>query len=109
MSHKKLFQPKLPECTEQCMSCPFRMDNNAEFGAILLKLKQKFAESGPIPTKLTAKQINSARLMVFQDVEQRGDFICHYSVYNIGETPMTMRPATEYRQCKGATEFYQSS
>lgn len=102
MSHKKLFQPKFPECKVQCPSCPFRTGNNKEFGEIVNRLETSVG----LPGRVTRRQIGSVRLRIMSDVGQRGDFACHLTAYN---PDMTRKPTSEFRQCKGATEFYRNS
>lgn len=79
----------------QCASCPFRPDNDAEFGAVLTRLNRG------VP--VTAEQIAEARRRVKEDLQHSGDFVCHGTAY----TPdMELRDDSEHRQCAGATEFW---
>lgn len=97
--HRKLWRPKRPEIPEQCLSCPFREGNDAEFGAVLNKLR---AASG-IAGKSTTCDIAFARQGVRDDLSHSGDFVCHGTAY----TPdMKPKPKEEWRQCPGATKFF---
>jgi hypothetical protein len=91
---RKLWRPKLKEVAKQCSSCPFRIGNDKEFGAIVSKLKGK---------KASRSLIAHTRLEVRMELEHTGDFACHYTVYY---DDMTMRPLTERRQCLGASAIF---
>ncbi len=97
---RKLWLPKRPELTEQCASCPFREGNDAELGAVIGKLRDKFRVEGPV----TLGAIEHARAEVRADLRFSGDFICHFTAYDL-ETGQR-RPTTEARQCPGASKVW---
>jgi hypothetical protein len=95
-----LWRPKLEAMPVQCVSCPFRIGNNKEFGAICDKLDPSIRT---LNTLQRAIRIEAARYNVREQVSVFGDFSCHQSVYN---PDMTTRPYREQRQCPGASEHY---
>lgn len=95
-----MWEPKLPPVAAQCASCPFRTDNDKEFGGVIARLREKLG----MPGKVTAACIRHARFHTRIDAEN-GDFICHGSAY---DAEMNQRPATDHRQCAGATEAYRA-
>lgn len=98
-SLRALWHPRAPELTVQCASCPFRKGNNAEFGAVLNRIRTKAGMKG----ECSKRDVGKARLQVMVDVMDRGDFICHGTAY---DAQMNQRPVTEFRQCPGATKFH---
>lgn len=99
MNPRLLFLPKFPEVSVQCPSCPFRSGNEKEFGEVLRKLT---IANGDL-SKMTKRKVCSARIQVYKDVEHRGDFMCHCSVY---DENMKLKQKGEWRQCLGATEWF---
>lgn len=99
--HKTLWRPKFCEMPEQCASCPFRIGNNAEFGAVVERLR---AAEGIVGT-LTKKIVGFARTALWMDAVRTGDFMCHCTVYDAN---MQIRPMADWRQCKGATHVYRT-
>ena len=99
---RKLFLPKLREMPEQCASCPFREDNDEEFGKIIQKLllmKERREYRG----KDLRVQTLIARTNIKHEVRDHGEFHCHCSAY---DDDMNVKPVHEHRQCPGATKFY---
>ncbi len=82
-----------------CASCPFRIGNSEEFGAVVERLRAAEGLRG----KTTPKIVGNARMALIFETENRGDFICHCTAYDAG---MTLKPETEHRQCAGATLYY---
>lgn len=98
---RKCWLPKRREMPEQCASCPFREGNDAELGAVLVKLRSHFQlAEGPV----TQEIIDHARTEVRDDLRFSGDFICHFSAYDL-ETG-ARRPDGDARQCPGASAFW---
>lgn len=98
---RKLWRPKRPEVPEQCASCPFRVGNDTEFAKIVRILRQQSGIVGGI----TKAIVRFARMSIRMDVSaQGGDLACHYSAYDL-QTGKT-RPSQDWKQCKGASEFY---
>lgn len=97
----QLWRPKLPEMAHQCPSCPFRVGNDVEFGAVCAQLRKKEGLRG----KVTKSIIRFARLMLLVDLNKTGDFICHQTAYD-GE--MNPNPQSNWRQCVGATQIYRT-
>lgn len=94
---RKLFKPKFKECT-QCPSCPFREGNDVEFSGVVNLLRRV----NDIPGLATDEQVLMARLAAFNDILDRGDFLCHQTVYQWpGLKPQL--DSTRWRQCPGAT------
>lgn len=87
--------PKRKEMPEQCVSCPFRKDNDPEFKAVLDKLVK--ANRGGIA------DTDAARFMIRKETALMGDFICHQSVY---DENMDLRDKSAHRQCPGATKHF---
>ena len=99
---RALWQPRLPLCEEQCGSCPFKLDNDEEFRQVLIAL----AKAKDEPTsRITQRYANRQRGIIMHDMMQigSGEFYCHKSVYN---ADMTEKPRHEWRQCKGAFDFF---
>lgn len=101
---RQLWKPRRQELAEQCVSCPFRDGNTEAWMEILEKLRQ----SAPPGTKVKKTPINKrdasrARVTVRMDCMTVGEFACHHSVY---DTNMKTKPATEHRQCPGASKFF---
>ena len=94
---RDLWMPKRPELGQQCVSCPFRRGNDAEFGVIVERLNEHFGADG------TVEQV---RFAVQYDAERNGDFACHLTAYT--ET-MDERPDHERRQCPGATAVFKAA
>lgn len=94
---RQMWSPKRKEMPEQCVSCPFREGNDAEFGEVIKKL---CAASGEPMTKTTAP---IAKFMLREETKHVGDFICHQSAY---DKDMNLRDAGEHRQCHGASKHY---
>ena len=100
MNPRDLWKPKRPEA-KQCASCPFRKDNDAQFGAVLTKLRKKAG----IKRQIKPVDIAFARYQVQKDVEAFGDFICHATAYGPKMEPHPPNSPDE-RQCPGATKYY---
>lgn len=98
-SVRRFWTPKLKPCGEQCASCPFRAGNDAEFGAVVAKLKKKAGVTGPV----TTEEIEHARKQVKDDLLHTGDFACHGTVYH---DDMSLKEPGGRRQCPGATAFW---
>ena len=98
---RALWQPKYPELPEACASCPFRKDNEVEFGVIVGRLQKMFG----VPVDMGRMAVFYARHTIEDDVRNRGDFYCHGTVYN---KDMSERDPSERRQCKGASDYYRS-
>ena len=98
---RELFRPKLPELKEQCPSCPFRDGNNAEFGAVVARLRRSFGDDTPV----TPFDIGYARIEGRKTAMLTGDFVCHCTAY---DKDGKLKPRTEHRQCPGATAMYRS-
>lgn len=96
---QQFWKPRLKPLKEQCASCPFREDNNKEWGEIVQRLWVKMCRPG----KVSKFQIGVSRFEVMEDVRVRGDFACHCTVY---DEKMNQREPSEYRQCPGATAYY---
>lgn len=96
---RPLWRPKLKELPEQCASCPFRKDNDKEFGAIIDRLRRSAGQHG----RMTRGHVQFARLGLYADALERGDFLCHHTVY---DEKMNYKPEHERRQCPGATKLY---
>lgn len=100
-ARRKMWRPKVPELPVQCASCPFREGNDAEFAEYFAKLRKALAPSNRAPVR--PHDLRFARFQIKIDLHHSGDFICHYTAY----TPeMKKRPASEYRQCPGASAFF---
>lgn len=99
---RKFWLPRRPELPEQCASCPFREDNEAEFGLIATRLFKSAGKKKPP----TADQIRQVRHNVHMDCQDRGEFICHGTAYN---EDMTLKDPKGHRQCPGASKFYRDS
>lgn len=99
MNPRALFRPKVPEVPTQCASCPFRFGNEKEFGEIVAKVRKL----GRLPGRVTKQDVFAARMRIWMDVQERGDFLCHGTVYG---PDMMGRPQSNWRQCKGATASF---
>lgn len=99
--NRKLWRPKLPEVPAQCASCPFLNGNDAEFGAIVTKLRNSLGFKG----EAHPFDVLYARRQIKRDLQFSGDFICHHTAY---DERMRQRPITDGRQCKGATKWYRN-
>jgi hypothetical protein len=99
MNPKLLWKPKLEELPESCRSCPFRANNNKEFGEVVTRLRNSFGMKG----KASKMDIAFARFGIYDDVKKSGDFICHGTTYNVD---MTRKDCSNHRQCAGATKYY---
>lgn len=100
MNHRSLWRPRLEEA-KQCASCPFRDDNDKEFGAIVRAIKKA---SGMPPEH--GASVSEARVAVRLDVigpGGRGDFVCHATAYGPG---MKLRAKSDHRQCPGASKAW---
>lgn len=95
---RQCWSPKVPEVDEQCASCPFREDLGA-FHEVLKLVAS--ANGAPEPNEASARL--AAYQVKYEDAA-RGDFLCHLSVYE--SDYRTMKPRTEHRQCKGASDWY---
>ena len=94
---RELWRPKLPEAASQCASCPFRDDNDAEFGAVMQRLRERVG----MPGKLKRRDIAYAKYTIrTKDIAHSGDFACHFTAY---DKDMNERPRVDHRQCPGAT------
>jgi hypothetical protein len=78
----------------QCVSCPFRDDNRAEFQAVLTRLK-----GAQVSKKNTALAI----YFVKQEAALSGEFACHQSAY---APTMKIKPRSEHKQCPGAALYF---
>lgn len=94
---RDLWSPKRKETT-QCASCPFRDDNDAQFGTVLKAL----AKSSGVK-RLGSKVVKKARAMIKAETAVLGDFCCHATVYG---PDMVLRSAEDFRQCPGASKYY---
>ncbi len=85
----------------QCASCPFRDGNDAEWAAVVNRLR---VASGLRPVKAGSKVIKRARTAVRIETGMLGkpNFACHGTAY---DEKMNIRPLREHRQCPGAVEF----
>lgn len=94
------WRPRRPEVPEQCASCPFRTGNDAEWRAVVEKLRARLGLEGPA----TATILRAGRYQVAQDVlGGSGEFACHHTVY---DARMDLRDPREHRQCPGASRLY---
>ena|ERR1700722_19497190 len=98
---RELWKPRHPELPEQCASCPFRVTNVSEFGAVVARLRRSLG----IRAKPTKADIGYARMALFQDAFRGGEFICHGTAYY---PSMKHRPQTQWRQCPGASVAYRT-
>lgn len=96
---RKTWRPKMPEKGEMCSSCPFRQDNDKEFGDVAQRLQKSQGKSKWV-------DLAHARDSIREECQVRGDFACHGTVYNRN---MTLRPQHEHRQCAGAAVYYRSA
>ena len=96
---RALWRPKCRAVDAQCASCPFLAGNNAEFGEVVTRL---LAQLGRVGTA-NLMDIAFARERIKRETKQRGDFLCHGTVY---DEAMMVRPPAEFRQCAGATKYY---
>lgn len=94
-----MWKPKRREVSEQCVSCPFREGNDAEFGEVIGKLRKALGMAGEV----TDQCVKHARKMVRLDLAAGGDFICHKTAY---DAEMKMAGSEHHRQCKGATAYF---
>lgn len=94
---RKTWRPKLREASEQCASCPFRLGNDADFGAVVKRLCKKHG------MPFTEESTLNARSKIIQDSASNGDFACHATVYG---TDMKVKPIGEHRQCPGSTKWF---
>lgn len=99
---RELFMPKMRSLKEQCVSCPFRDDNDEEFGVIVQRLRDLHDAEISNSTPLSLLVVR-ARERIRHDTETIGDFRCHCTVY---DEDMTVKPMTEHRQCPGATKHF---
>lgn len=91
--------PRHEALASPCVSCPFSTGNDAEFGAMVLRLKQ----AAGMKVSASAKEILDARYRIKMDIVRFGpEFVCHGSGY---DKDMKIRPSTEHRQCPGAIDF----
>lgn len=89
----------------QCLSCPFRKGNDAEFGAFMAKIRK--LNNVPEPKTEGDKFFATffARDKVHKDIATLGDFLCHHTVY----TPeMQMTDQEQWRQCPGASVAFRA-
>lgn len=96
---RELFRPKRAEVPVQCASCPFRIGNHKEFGAVVDRLRRADGATKPASKNI----IRFARVQLLAETMACGDFMCHGTVY---DAAMKKKPIGQWRQCKGATEFY---
>jgi len=99
LNPRALWTPKRREVPAQCASCPFRVGNDKEFSGILSKLKAKLG----LKPSVKRPEVVAARCQVRMDLEHTGDFACHHTAY---DEAMNERPASEHRQCAGATRWF---
>lgn len=97
--HRKLWRSKMPELPRACASCPFRIGNAKEFGAVVQRLR----DAEGIKGKCTPSIVGHARVSLVIETQNRGDFVCHGTAYG---PDMKLRPESERRQCAGASRFY---
>lgn len=85
----------------QCVSCPFRDDNRAEFAVVVNRLRKLARMRQVLPH---SKVVQETRTAVRMDVAMigTGQFACHCTVY---DESMKVRPRNEHRQCPGAVEY----
>ncbi len=108
MNHRNLFIPKILEVSKQCASCPFRAGNDSEFATVLNKLR--VAENlKPLKGWDRIIMAVEAKKRIAAEVASRPDFICHHTAYETKGEALVKRPATDYRQCVGATKAYKEA
>jgi hypothetical protein len=97
------WRPKFPEVPSQCASCPFRFGNHEEFGAVVNRLRRLDGKDKPA----TKREVGRARLALLAEFDGcgHGDFICHGTAY---DKDMNTRPQAEFRQCAGASRYWQT-
>ncbi len=90
-----------PPVPVQCVSCPFRVGNDAEFAVIVNRIRKKHRLR---PVKPTSRIVKEARANVKWDLflNNTDKFACHASAY---DENTNVRPASEHRQCAGAVEL----
>ena len=102
MNPRSLFRPKHPQLKEQCVSCPFREDNDFEFAVIVRKLVKASSGETLTPRQL-AGRTTVARYSIREEAKTIGEFACHHTAY---DADMKLRPESERRQCPGATAAF---
>lgn len=95
---RSLWIPKRPEVSVQCISCPFKEGNDDEF--------RKYV-SAFLGREASSEDIQKTRIRIKQELKHGGDFMCHCTVYSDIEK-MSLNPREEFRQCKGASEYFRS-
>lgn len=97
-----MWRPKFTEVSAQCASCPFKMGNNPEFGEVVNRLRRKDGQAKPA----TVREVGQARLALMMEFEEcgHGDFICHGTAY---DRDMNQLPRGSFRQCAGASQWWQ--
>jgi hypothetical protein len=99
---RELWRPKMPELSEQCVSCPFRNDNDAELAEVMGKLREKHGIKG----KVKKRDVAYLRYKVLtEDIAHTGDFACHHTAYDYANG-MQDKPRSAHRQCPGAAAEY---
>lgn len=87
-----------------CASCPFRTDNDLEFGTTVNLLRR--ATMGRGWRLADTSEVTFARHSVAFDALSRGDFMCHTTVYDKSMTKQL--PQAGWQQCPGATIAYKT-
>lgn len=87
--------PKFPLMPAQCASCPFKVGNDAELGAVILGLRKKFG----MRETVHAADIKHTRMRLRIDAQSAQNFLCHASVY---DREMDEKPRHEHRTCPGS-------
>ena len=98
---RKFWQPRREELPQQCAACPFKKNNELEFGEIVRRLFN-LQGAGRKPTPANVRDV---RLNVKLDKARKGDFICHDTVY---DDHMRLKPEEGHRQCPGASKWYRT-
>ena len=93
---RMMWIPRLPMMPAQCVSCPFRDGNRAEFQAVLTRLKGQ---------SVSKKNTAIAVRLIKQEAALAGEFACHQSAYS---AVMKIKPRSEHRQCPGAALYFVS-
>jgi hypothetical protein len=101
--YRKTWLPRLPMAPVQCASCPFKKDNDEQFGAIVNALRVSMGMPKLVGRALI-RAVAWARLQARGDADRGGEFACHLSVYESGT--MKAKPTSEHRQCPGAAARY---
>lgn len=106
---RDLFMPRNKELEESCASCPFRKDNDKEFGEVMTRLAKAgsdgYAFEEVISDTMSPQAVVRARQLIADDCTFQGEFVCHGTAYTYD---MELRPRSQHRQCPGATAYFKS-